>query len=63
MEIMRHSDLRLTTKTYTEAGLLAIWDKVTDLPSFITGCLVKDSQDSQNLSGRVLPCPCQAKRP
>jgi hypothetical protein len=51
MEIMRHSDMRLTTKTYTDAGLLAVWDKVANLPSFTTGCLVKDSQ---NL-GRTIP--------
>jgi hypothetical protein len=39
----------LTTKTYTDAGLLAVWDKVVNLPSFATGC-VEDSQlASQNL--------------
>jgi integrase len=47
MEIMRHSDMRLTAKTYTDAGLLAVWDKVANLPSFTDP---KDSQiDSQNL--------------
>ena len=46
MEIMRHSDMRLTAKTYTDAGLLAVWDKVANLPSFTDP---KDSQiDSQN---------------
>jgi hypothetical protein len=63
MEIMRHSDMRLTAKTYTDAGLLAVWDKVANLPSFTTGHLVKDSQidsqdsqiDSQNLD-RTSPC-------
>jgi hypothetical protein len=44
IEIMRHSDMRLTAKTYTDAGLLAVWDKVANLPSFTTGHLVKDSQ-------------------
>ena len=49
MEIMRRSDMRLTAKTYTDAGLLAVWDKVANLPSFSTGHPVKDSQiDSQN---------------
>jgi integrase len=49
MEIMRHSDMRLTTKTYTDAGLLAVWDKVANLPSFTTDCVIEDSQiDSQN---------------
>ena len=57
IEIMRHSDIRLTSKTYTDAGLLAVWDKVANLPSFTTGHPVEDSQidsqdsqiDSQNL--------------
>ena len=44
MEIMQHSDMRLTAKTYTDAGLLAVWDKVAKLPSFTIGCTVKDSQ-------------------
>ena len=48
MEIMRHSDMRLTSKTYTDAGLLPVWDNVANLPSF-TDPRVKDSQiDSQN---------------
>jgi integrase len=50
MEIMRHSNMRLTTKTYTDAGLLAVWDKVANLPSFTTDCAIEDSQiDSQKL--------------
>ena len=48
MEIMRHSDMRLTSKTYTDAGLLPITDAVVKLPSF-TDLSVKDSQiDSQS---------------
>jgi hypothetical protein len=35
MEIMRHSDMRLTAKTYTDAGLLPIADAVLDLPSLV----------------------------
>lgn len=35
MEIMRHSDMRLTAKTYTDAGLLPIADAVLDLPSLM----------------------------
>ena len=35
MEAMRHSDMRLTTKTYTDAGLLPLFDAVTKLPSFV----------------------------
>jgi hypothetical protein len=55
MEIMRHSDMRVTAKTYTDAGLLAVWDKVTNLPSFTTGCLVKDSQIASQNSVRLSP--------
>ena len=32
MEIMRHSDIRLTAKTYTDAGLLPVADAVLKLP-------------------------------
>jgi integrase len=47
MEIMRHCDMRLTSKTYTDAGLLPITDAVAKLPSFTD--LANDSQiDSQN---------------
>ena len=68
MEIMRHSDMRLTSKTYTDAGLLPVWDNVANLPSF-TDPRVKDSQidsqdsqrDSQIRSARVLPCPIPVK--
>jgi integrase len=31
MEIMRHSDMRLTSKTYTDTGLLPVWDSVANL--------------------------------
>ena len=34
MEIMRHSDMRLTSKTYTDTGLLPVSDAVSKLPSF-----------------------------
>ena len=33
MEIMRHSDMKLTAKTYTDAGLLPTTDAITRLPS------------------------------
>jgi len=46
---MRHSDIRLASKTYTDAGLLPITDVVAKLPSF-TDLLANDSQiDSQSL--------------
>jgi len=34
MELMRHSDVKLTTKIYTDANLLPIWDAVGALPMF-----------------------------
>ena len=61
MEIMRHSDMRLTSKTYTDAGLLPITEAVTKLPSFIDKS-VDDSQiDSQNSirMGQTLPAPVE----
>jgi len=45
MEIMRHSGMRLTSKIYTDAGLLLITDVVAKLPSF-TDLLANDSQSS-----------------
>ena len=49
MEAMRHSDIRLTTKTYTDTGLLPVADALAKLPSF-TRSQAKDSQrDSQSL--------------
>ena len=34
MELLRHSDAKLTTKIYTDAGMLPIWDAVGALPMF-----------------------------
>jgi len=49
MEVMRHSDMRLTAKTYTDAGLLPVADAVLSLPS-LSPDKVADSQiDSQSL--------------
>ena len=57
MEAMRHSDIRLTTKTYTDTGLLPVSDAVVKLPSF-TRPQVKDSQrDSQSCPALIKPCP------
>jgi integrase len=43
MELMRHSDAKLTTKIYTDAGMLPTWDAVQALPMF------NDTQtDTQN---------------
>jgi integrase len=53
MEIMRHSDMRLTAKTYTDAGLLPIADAVLNLPSLMVTTQVESNShsqiDSQNL--------------
>jgi len=60
MELMRHSDMRLTAKTYTDAGLLPIGDAVLNLPSIAGSALEKASQiDSQNLvrAGLLLSSP------
>jgi len=44
MELMRHSDAKLTTQVYTDARMLPIWDAVGALPTF------NDTQiDTQNL--------------
>jgi integrase len=58
-EDTRHSDIRLTTKTYTDTGLLPVSDAVAKLPSFL-GSPKKDSQiDSQTLfrEGQALSIP------
>jgi integrase len=49
MEIMRHSDMRLTAKTYTDAGLLPIADAVLNLPSLVVKRPADSQIDSQNL--------------
>jgi hypothetical protein len=51
MELMRHSDPNLTTKIYTDAGMLPIWDAVGGLPMFNdtqihTQKLVKNSESA-----------------
>jgi hypothetical protein len=52
MEVMRHSDMRLTSKTYTDAGLLPLADAVTKLPSFADSDTVDSQRDSQSLFRR-----------
>lgn len=37
MELMRHSDMKLTTKTYTDAGMLPTGETVRNLPSLDMG--------------------------
>ena len=51
---MRHSDAKLTTKIYTDAGKLPIWEAVGALPMF------NDTQiDTHNLvaNGQTAPPP------
>ena len=51
MAAMRHSDIRLTTKTYTDTGLLPVSDAVVKLPSFTRPAgkrLTKETQQSAN---------------
>jgi hypothetical protein len=48
MELMRHSDMRLTAKTYTDAGMLPVDATITKLPS---------------LNGAVIPAPQPPFRP
>ncbi len=49
MEIMRHSDMRLTAKTYTDAGLLPIADAVLNLPSLVKPEATSTQIGTQNL--------------
>ena len=49
MEIMRHSDMRLTTKTYTDTGLLPLTDAVVNLPSLLKPVEPSTQIGTQNL--------------
>ncbi len=51
MELMRHSDSKLTTQVYTDAGMLPIWDAVGTLPMF--NDTQKLFETSQSASARV----------
>ena len=53
MELMRHSDMRLTAKTYTDAGLLPIGDAVLNLPFVSVFDSQRDSQTS--VAGSLFP--------
>jgi hypothetical protein len=61
MELMRHSDMRLTAKTYTDAGMLPTGDAVMMLPALTTGGESDSQIDSQKLvaSGLLLSRPVQ----
>jgi integrase len=49
MEIMRHSDMRLTAKTYTDAGLLPVADAVLKLPFLANPKATSTQIGTQNL--------------
>ena len=50
MELMRHSDMRLTAKTYTDANMLPVSDAIVALANFATS-----KRDSQIDSQRLVP--------
>ncbi len=50
MELMRHSDMRLTVKTYTDANMLPVSDAIVALTNFAAS-----KQDSQIDSQRLVP--------
>jgi integrase len=53
MELMRHSDLKLTMKVYTDAELLPLSQGVDLLPTFSLATSANDTQrDTQKLGGR-----------
>ncbi len=49
MELMRHSDMRLTAKVYTDAGMLPTGDAVMMLPALVMGGEADSQIDSQKL--------------
>ena len=49
MELMRHSDMRLTTKVYTDAGKLPTAEAIDSLPSLISTSEIYAQPDAQNL--------------
>jgi hypothetical protein len=59
MEIMRHSDIKLTTKTYTDAGLLPVSDAVINLPSLLAAKAPSTQIGTQSLfrAGHYLSTP------
>jgi integrase len=61
MELMRHSDMRLTAKVYTDAGMLPTGDAVMMLPALVMGEQSDSQIDSQKLvtSGLSVSRPVQ----
>lgn len=50
MELMRHSDIRLTMQVYTDAGQLPLASEVAKLPSFRVPVLAQDDTQIRTLS-------------
>jgi integrase len=61
MELMRHSDMRLTAKVYTDAGMLPTGDAVLKLPALKVEGETDSQIDSQKLvaNGLLLSQPVQ----
>ena len=61
MELMRHSDMRLTAKVYTDAGMLPTGDAVMKLPALVKGDEPDSQIDSQKLvtDGLLVSGPVQ----
>ena len=60
MELMRHSDMRLTAKTYTDAGMLPSDATVASLPSLNaadSSPTTGPTKFSPGTSGAVFGCP------
>ena len=58
MELMRHSDMRLTAKTYTDAGMLPTGDAITKLPALNMSARIDSQIHSQELvAGGLLLSP------
>ncbi len=64
MELMRHSDMRLTAKVYTDAGMLPTGDAVMKLPALVMGDESDSQIDSQKLvtDGLSVSRPCPSAR-
>jgi len=61
MELMRHSDMRLTAKVYTDAGMLPTGDAVMMLPALVV--VVGEQSDSQIDSQKLVTSGLSVSRP
>jgi integrase len=66
MELMRHSDMKLTAKTYTDAGMLPVSETVNLLPDFsVLGTPSQIASQTAGFSspGEASPVPSNAGEP